>query len=193
PGLNQVAVLSLTSCPLVCPTITLSPTTLPTGAVGVAYSQTILATGGTSPYSFAVTLGGLPNGLTLSSSGTVSGTPAVPGLFVFTVTATDANGCSRSQSYTVTITCPTITVSPSTLPNGTTGTAYNQTITASGGTAPYTFAVTTGTLPNGLTLASSGALTGTPTVANSFSFTITATDSSAGACTGSQAYTLRIC
>jgi Putative Ig domain len=82
-------------------------------------------------------------------------------------------------------------LSPSTLPDGTVGTAYNQTITASGGTAPYTFAVTSGALPDGLTLDSNtGVISGSPTVANTFNFTITATDSVG--CTGSQAYTVII-
>jgi subtilisin-like proprotein convertase family protein len=87
--------------------------------------------------------------------------------------------------------CNVITLSPSTLPNGNVGTPYNQTITASGGTAPYIFSVTSGTLPDGLTLDSnSGAITGTPTVANTFNFTITATDT--GGCPGSQAYSITI-
>ncbi|MDQ6831888.1 MAG: Ig domain-containing protein, partial [Chloroflexota bacterium] len=70
----------------------------------------------------------------------------------------------------------TITLAPTTLPNATLGTPYSQTITASGGTAPYTFAVTSGTLPPGLTLATNGTLSGTPTSAGSFTFTVTATD-----------------
>src|SRR5207248_7777115 len=67
-------------------------------------------------------------------------------------------------------------LSPSTLPDGSARVAYNQTITASGGTAPFTFALTSGTLPTGLTLSVSGVLSGTPTVAGSFTFTVTATD-----------------
>ena len=86
--------------------------------------------------------------------------------------------------------CPVITLSPPTLPGGSQGTAYSQQITASGGTAPYTFAVTTGTLPAGITLSTGGLLSGTPTVAGTFPITITATDSAA--CTGSQAYSLVI-
>jgi len=86
--------------------------------------------------------------------------------------------------------CPTITVTPPTLPGGSQGTPYSQQLTAIGGTAPYTFAVTTGTLPAGITLTAGGLLSGTPTVAGSFPITITATD--ANTCTGSQAYTLVI-
>ncbi len=81
-----------------------------------------------------------------------------------------------------------ITLTPTALPNGMLGTPYSQTITASGGTGPYTFAVTSGTLPPGLTLATNGTLSGKPTSAGSFTFTVTATDH--GGATGSQAYTL---
>ncbi|MGI8858490.1 MAG: putative Ig domain-containing protein [Thermomicrobiales bacterium] len=81
-----------------------------------------------------------------------------------------------------------LTLAPATLPNGTLTIPYSQTITASGGTVPYSFAITSGALPPGLTLATSGALSGTPTSAGSFAFTITATDH-LGA-TGIRAYTL---
>ncbi len=84
----------------------------------------------------------------------------------------------------------TLTLSPTTLPGGTVGTAYSQTITASGGTGGYTFAKTAGTLPGGLTLASGGLLSGTPTTAGTSNFTITATDSSSN--TGSQPYSVTI-
>ena len=83
----------------------------------------------------------------------------------------------------------TITISPTTLPDGQAGTTYSQTLAASGGTAPYTF-TETGNLPAGLTLSSDGALTGTPTTAGASSFTVTATDAESN--TGSQAYTLTV-
>ncbi|HLP66148.1 MAG TPA: putative Ig domain-containing protein, partial [Rhizobium sp.] len=89
----------------------------------------------------------------------------------------------HSTSVTMTATCSepspvTITLSPAAgaLTAGEVGTAYSQTFTASGGTAPYTYAVTAGTLPDGLSLATDGALTGTPTTAGTANFTITATD-----------------
>ncbi len=84
--------------------------------------------------------------------------------------------------------CPVITVTPLTLPNGTVGTNYNQTITASGGAAPYTFSVSAGALPNGLTLTTAGVLSGPPSVAGTFNFTLKATDGNG--CLGTRAYTL---
>ncbi|HTJ13201.1 MAG TPA: putative Ig domain-containing protein [Dinghuibacter sp.] len=175
--------------------ITLTPT-LPAAAVGVAYSQTVTATGGTSPYTYAVTSGSLPAGLTLASDGTLSGTPTAGGSFNFTITATDASTGSGpytgSQSYTLTVNAASIVVAPATLPAATVGVAYSQSISATGGTSPYTYAVTSGSLPAGLTLASDGTLSGTPTAGGSFTFTITATDASTGTgpYTGSQSYTL---
>lgn len=87
--------------------------------------------------------------------------------------------------------CPLITVSPSSLPDGVVGIAYNQTITASGGTAPYTFAITSGALPAGLVLdPNTGVISGTPTTVQSATFEVTATDS--GGCTGSRSYAVDI-
>ncbi|MGA9750840.1 MAG: Ig domain-containing protein, partial [Acidobacteriota bacterium] len=173
-----------------CPTIALSPSSLTGGTSGLPYSQTITASGGTSPYSFAVTSGTLPAGITLSSSGTLSGTPTVPGTYNFTVTATDAFGCTGSWAYSLVIGCPTIVLSPASLTGGTLRLPYSQAITASGGISPFSFAVTSGTLPTGLTLSSSGTLSGIPTVPGTYTFTVTATDASG--CTGNRAYSLVI-
>jgi hypothetical protein len=174
-----------------CPQVTVAPSSLPSGTIGTAYSQTISTSGGTSPYSYSVTAGALPAGLTLvGSTGVISGTPTVTGTSNFTITATDANTCTASQAYSIVINCVAITLSPTTLPSGTTNVAYSQTITATGGAAPYTFTVTSGTLPTGITLSSGGLISGTTTVAGTSSISITSTD--ANNCTGNQAYSLTI-
>jgi len=171
-------------------TITLSPTALPNSTVGVAYNQTISASGGSGTgFTFAITAGTLPSGLTLSSSGLLSGTPTAAGPFTFTVTATDSARNMGSQQYTLTITAPTITLTPTTLPAATVGVAYSQTLTAMGGTPPYTFAAT-GMLPTGLTLSTGGLLSGTPTAGGPFTFTVTATDTNGF--TGTQQYTITV-
>lgn len=95
--------------------------------------------------------------------------------------AGDAQTCEAAD-------CPIIVVSPPTLPNGAAGEAYSETLSASGGSEPYTFTVTAGALPSGLTLGSEGVLSGTPETAGSYDFTVTATD--AVVCTGTQDYTL---
>jgi hypothetical protein len=155
----------------------------------VAYSQTVTASGGTSTKTFATTAGTLPTGLTLSTAGILSGTPTAAGSFTFTVTATDSVGGTAGQSYTIVI-YPAVTITTATLPGGTVGTAYNQTVSATGGTPPLTITAPAASLPPGLTLTNDGVLSGTPTTAGSFTFTVTATDL-VGA-TGTQSYTVVI-
>ena len=90
-----------------CNPITVNPASLPAGVVGTAYNQTISATGGTSPYTFHVTSGSLPNGISLSTAGALTGTPSAAGTFNFAITATDNNGCNGLRSYTIVITSTT--------------------------------------------------------------------------------------
>jgi plastocyanin len=86
-----------------CPTITLAPSSLPAAIVGSPFSATVTASGGASPYVYAVASGALPPGLSLNaSSGSISGTPSAPGSFAFALTARDANQCTASQSFSVT-------------------------------------------------------------------------------------------
>jgi len=173
------------------PQIVITPNSLPNGTVSFLYNQPIIATDGFDPYTYAITSGSLPTGLTLSSSGSITGTPTVANTYNFTVTATDSLTFTGSQSYTIVTSLPNITLTPSLLPEGYVNLSYNATtISASGGTSPYTFAVTSGSLPNGLTLSSSGIISGTPTVQNTFNFTIRATD--ANGYTGSLAYSILI-
>ncbi|MFZ5635352.1 MAG: putative Ig domain-containing protein [Pseudomonadota bacterium] len=175
------------------PTIAVDPATLPNTTAGLTYSQTITATGGAAPYTFAVTAGALPNGLTLTSGGALSGTTTTSGTFNFTVTATDNFGQTGSRAYTVVVAVPTITLTPATLPGGTAGTAYTQTLTIAGGIAPYTV-TQTGALPTGLTFnAATRTFSGTPTQSGTFNISVTVTDSTGGtAATVTNNYTLTI-
>ncbi|MFN0112303.1 MAG: beta strand repeat-containing protein [Blastocatellia bacterium] len=172
----------------VCAAINVTPNTLPNGLINTGYNQALTASGGTPGYSFAVTSGALPNGVTLSASGILAGASTVVGSFSFAATVTDQAGCSVVKNYTLQI-CGAITVNPETLPNGTTGSVYNQTLTAFGGTAAYSFSHS-GALPTGLTLTSAGILSGTPTAVGTFTFSVTAMD--ANSCTGSRNYTVVI-
>lgn len=173
-----------------CPTITVSPATLPNAEAGELYSQNISASGGTAPYTHAVTSGSLPPGLTLTTEGLLSGTPEATGVANFTVTATAANSCTGNRPYSLSVVCPTVTVSPPTLPSGTVGVAYNETLTADGGSGPYTFGIALGTLPDGLELSTAGELSGTPTTGGTANFTVSATN--AEDCAGIQAYSVSI-
>lgn len=86
-----------------CPAITISPATLAIPRIGTAYNQTNRASGGTAPYTFAVTGGSLPPGFFLSSGGVLSGMPTNLGNYSFTVMATDVHGCTGSQSNTLAV------------------------------------------------------------------------------------------
>jgi len=93
--------------------LSVSTTTLPNGTVGVAYSQTLAATGGTSPYTWAVTVGTLPAGLTLAgATGVISGTPTTAATSTFTVTVTDASSATASQSLSITIAAAGVDTTP---------------------------------------------------------------------------------
>ncbi|MBR0555667.1 autotransporter domain-containing protein [Ciceribacter sp. L1K23] len=273
-GTSAAATVTVT---VAAPTLAIAPSTLVGGTADVAYDQTLSASAGTAPYRFEVTSGALPDGLTLSGDGTLSGVPVAEESAAFTVTATDAYGATGSRSYTittgialpvagavnatvaanssengialtlsggaassvaiasdpshgtasasgtsitytptagysgsdsftytatnasgtsasatvtVTVSAPTLAVAPSSLPAATGGVAYDATVTAAEGTAPYTFEITAGDLPDGLTLASDGTISGTPAGDESASFTITATD--AYGATGSRSYTLGV-
>ncbi|MCF8416516.1 MAG: choice-of-anchor J domain-containing protein [Crocinitomicaceae bacterium] len=93
--------------PYVCPTLTMtSAGALIGGTAGSAYSTTLTQTGALGTPTFAVTSGALPSGLSLSTAGTISGTPTDSGTFNFTVTVSDNSGCSTATAYSITVVCP---------------------------------------------------------------------------------------
>jgi gliding motility-associated-like protein len=160
--------------------ISITPANLPNPVLGTAYSQAINSSGGTSPYTYAITAGALPSGLSLSSNGTFSGTATATGSYTFTVKSTDALSSSKAAPYTIIVAAPTIALVPAALPGGTVGTVYSQSLTASGGTAPYLYSINAGALPAGISLSSAGILSGSPTAGGSSSFTVQATDATGG-------------
>ena len=172
------------------PPVTTSPSALPNGTVGTLYSQTLSAAGGSGPpYAFNLN-GVLPAGLSLSQTGVISGTPTAAGQSNFVVFVTDSLNVRSAIPYSISIAAASITISPPVLPNGVTNAPDSQTLTATNGTGLSTFAVTSGTLPDGLTLSSDGFLSGTPGAAGGTTFTVTATDSTGAI--GTRAYTLNI-
>jgi hypothetical protein len=165
------------------------------GAVGTVYSAQINATPTTSPYTWNVVAGALPAGLALSPStsaptGIINGTPTAAGSFSFTIQAGDGSGHTAAQAYALTIAAPPIRITPASLPGGTVGTAYSQTVTATGGTPPYTFGIASGSLPAGIALSSTGTLSGTPTDAGTFPISVSVTDTNQ--VTVTQSYQLTI-
>ncbi|CAH0303949.1 MULTISPECIES: MBG domain-containing protein [unclassified Pedobacter] len=170
---NGVRAYSVTVAPAV---ITISPATLPDAVVGSAYSQSLSSTGGVLPYTYSITAGALPTGITLSAAGVLSGSATAAGSYSFTVKSTDASLGSKSQAYSINVAQADITISPATLPNPTLGAAYSQTFLSVGGTAPYTYSITAGAPPTGITLSAAGVLSGTATAPGSYTFTVKSTD-----------------
>jgi streptogramin lyase len=172
-------------------TLTLASTASSTTQVGRSYSQTNVAGGGTTPYTYSVSAGTLPAGTTLNSStGTVSGTPTTAVAFSYTIKVTDSSSPAQTatQASSGTITPATLTLAATASATTQVGQSYSQTNVASGGTTPYTYSVSAGTLPTGTTLnTSTGTVSGTPTTAVAFSYTIKVTDSSSPAQTATQA------
>ncbi len=174
-----------------CPAISLNPAQLPVGNVNSQYvSTTLTVTGGVAPYTFAVVTGTLPAGLTLNS-GSISGTPTATGTSNVTISATDANGCSGTTTYSIVINaaCGTLVFNPNALTSSTATVSYAQNISVTGGVSPYTIVLTTGTLPAGLTF-SSGAINGTTTITGATNLTFTATD--ANGCVVTKNYILTV-
>ena len=166
--------------------ISISPSTLPNATTAIAYSQTLTASPPSATYQWAVTSGALPAGLSLNSStGAISGTPTGTGTSTFTVNLTDTTASSVNlfRSYSITV-AGSLSITTSTLPGGTVGVASSQTLAASGGTAPLTWSLQTGSLPAGLTLnASTGLVSGTPTASASSSITFKVTDAASATAT----------
>jgi uncharacterized protein (TIGR03437 family) len=157
----------------------ITTTSLPNATVLTAISQTLAAAGGTPPYTWTLAGGSLPAGLGLASTGTISGTPTKPGASAFSVKVTDSAGLSAVQTLSLAVAALPVTITtPSPLPSGMATVQYPlQILSASGGYAPYTFALSDNPLPAGLTLTSGGAISGIPTTAGTSRFTVRATDS----------------
>ncbi len=168
---------------------------LPGAALDSAYSVTLVAAGGTTPYVWSVGSGALPPGLSLDATGTLSGTATTAGTYTFVVQVTDSSTAAKTaqRQYTIVVFTAPITITTVSLPNGVIGDPYDDAVAVNGGVAPYSWSVSAGSLPAGLALdAGTGAVTGTPTGAGTYTFTIQAADSSNPVKTGSQQFKVSI-
>jgi len=158
----------------------------PIGAVGQSYAQLLSASGGTTPYTWSAT-GQIPPGLVVNPVGTISGTPRAGGTYSFTLTVVDVRQATASKALSIVISGPgpaPLTVTSSTLPASAVGQSYSQTLTATGGTPPYQWSAGFA-FPPFLTLdAASGTLSGTPTAAGVYIFSVVVTDSANLTATG---------
>ena len=173
--------LSIAGAPVTPTALTIATSSLSSGTNGSPYSNSLQASGGTSPYTWSITAGSLPPGLTISPTGLISGTPTASGTSSFTATVTDAGSPAQTKSVSLSIVVaaaapPALTISAS-LPAGTANTAYSSPMSATGGTPAYTWSITAGSLPAGLTLdATTGIISGTPTASGTSNFTATVSD-----------------
>jgi hypothetical protein len=175
-GQTDTQDLSITVAPLAIIT-----SSLPPGTIGQAYSQALQARGGIGALTWTIVqpgTGTLPLGLTLSPTGVISGTPlAPPGTSTFTVRVADSGGQTTTQALSIridVISAPNITNTP--LPTGIVGQAYNQPLQVTGGFAPFTWSVSAGSLPAGLTLSPAGVISGNPTSPGTSNFTVMVRD-----------------
>jgi hypothetical protein len=181
---TATAHLSITIIPV---TLAVTTSSLPAGMAASAYpSTTLQAAGGVGPYTWALGAGNnLPAGLSLSTAGVIAGTPAAASNTSVTFVVTDSSAPPQTAQATLTLAIagaasgPTLALTTTTLPAATVSAAYSAALAATGGVSPYTFSMTNGTsLPVGLTLAPSGAISGTPTTTGTTSFSVQVVDSS---------------
>ena len=163
--------------------LAINTSALPGGNVGVAYNQTLAASGGVPGYVWSLNAGSnpLPDGLALNPSGVVTGTPTAAGTTALTVKVADSAGGTATKAFTLNVAAPNVqplSITTSALPGGTVGTAYNAQLAATGGTGSKSWSITSGTLPAGLSLnPSTGVISGTPAVPGTSTMTVRVEDS----------------
>ncbi|WDL95301.1 beta strand repeat-containing protein [Alicyclobacillus sp. ALC3] len=179
----------------VAPALVLKTTSpLPEGEVGLAYNDKLAASGGSGSYTWALangTTSGETDGLSLSSGGVLSGDLTASGTYTFTATVSDGYA-TESRSFTLDVAPALVLQTTSPLPEGEAGLAYQQSLSASGGSGSYTWALASGTTSSetdGLSLSSGGVLSGDLTASGTFTFTATVSD---GYATGSRSFTLDV-
>ena len=184
--------ITVTGAPLVITTVS----DLPTATVGMAYSMRLAASGGLTPDTWSITSGSLPAGLKLhAATGVISGTPTIGGVSTFTIELSDSESppATVSATFSLSVEAAPPQVTTTTLPGGTTGQAYSASLAASGGVTPYTWSITSGSLPAGLSLdPATGAISGTPTDAGTSTFTVAVTDSANPAATATASLSIDV-
>ena len=165
--------------------LSITTAALPQTTVGDLYSQELSASGGLPPYSWSLGSGSLPAGLTLGgSSGVISGTATHSEAAAFTVQVSDATASKASKALSIAVAYLAPAITTAALPPAATGADYQQGLTVYGGSAPFTWSVSAGSLPAGLALSgSTGIISGISTSAGSATFTIKVVDAEGGMAT----------
>lgn len=152
-------------------TLRITTTSLGSGVIGDSLRFGVASTGGNAPVTFSLASGTLPAGVTLSTSGVLSGTPTQTGSFPITVRATSADSQSATVSL-VLVVRPRLTITTTSLPNGIRGQTYNAGLDAVGADSVYTWTLESGSLPAGLTVSARGIISGSPTTEQVARFTV---------------------
>ena len=186
---NTCAATQAYTFDVLCRTVSVfPPATNPAARVNQSFSTTFTASGAGGPYIFTKIGGLLPPGLTLAANGVLAGTPTAAGRFNFTISATNATGCAGTLQYALTV-CADIVISPPTLPTARVNQAYNATFTQTGAAGLTTWRISSGNFAPGLSLNEfNGVLSGTPTAAGDFTFTVSVADENS--CPDMRQYTL---
>jgi large repetitive protein len=160
--------------------LSLATTSFPPATVGTPYSASVTATGGTSPYFFSIIRSSLPAGLQMTSAGSISGTPDKPGTFRVRIRAKDSSSkqLSTTRSFRMVVDPVPMVISTTGLPAASLNNPYAAALATSGGTAPFTWQITSGTLPSGIVMSSAGYLSGITPTPGVYTFTVEVTDSS---------------
>lgn len=170
------ATVTLTVSP---PSLSLDPGTPPPATAGAAYAQPVPVSGGAAPYTYAV-VGTLPAGMALSPTGELSGAPTTAGTYTFNISITDSSTGDGPYTvlrpYTLQVAAPQIAFALAALPQTINAAQYNQPLQVTGGAAPYAFRLASGALPAGVSLDTTGTLSGTPTAAGTYGFAVEVTD-----------------
>lgn len=196
-------VSTLTACERIVTGTDLAPaplqidsSSLPDGQVGAPYAAALSASGGVPPYQFSIAAGALPAGLALATDGTISGTPQSPGAYAFSAnvgdSATPPQTSGRSLSILVAPAPGPLAITTATLPQAQRGIAYQFTLLAANGTPPYSWSVSSGSLPPGIVLSGEGVLGGTPSKPGTSVFTATVVDAAAAPQTASRQLSLTV-
>lgn len=160
--------------------LSLASTSFPPATVGTPYSATVTATGGTSPYFFSIVRSSLPAGLQMTSAGAISGTPTKPGTFRIRIRVKDSSSeqLSTTRVFKIVVDPVGMVISTTGLPAASLNNPYAAALATTGGTAPFRWRITSGTLPPGIVMSSAGYLSGITSRLGVYTFKVKVTDSS---------------
>jgi Putative Ig domain len=188
--------LTVAAAPAAPTPLTINSSLLPSGTIGSGYSTSLQASGGSAPYAWSILSGNLPAGLSLNTStGLISGTPTASGTATFTAAVADAGTPAQTKSVTLSLVVAplSLAITSSSLSSGTQSVSYSRALQAIGGTSPYTWSISSGALPAGLSLApSTGVVSGTPTTSGNFSFGVSVHDAGSPAQNATATVTLSL-